>query len=156
MEYLLATAAGILGLLAVWAYRAKHGNRGSIRRDSSVDQDFAAGKLKPDLHYYYLGSEDAPYVIIGVRSDIVLENAGDWRGLGPRGSDDLRDLLRSTYDRWRQQGYTLAGFKILDENGQHLGDWYSVWDINIINPVVLSKDRQHLEIYPPPFPRLEP
>lgn len=156
MKYMIAIAICISLLIFVWACRTKHGAQGSLQQDSAVDQDFMEGKVKPNLRYYFLGSEDAPYVIIGVERDIVLDNAQDWRVIDLKGSDDLRDIVQSMYDRWRQQGYSLAGFRIIDQNGRYLGDWYSIWDIKIISPVVFSKDYQHTEIYPPPFPRLEP
>lgn len=156
MKYLIAIAVCISVIILVWACRNKHGDQGSIQQDSSVDQDFMEGKIKPNLRYYYLGSENAPYVILGVEREIILDNARDWLVMDLKGAKNLKDIVQSMYDRWRQQGYSLAGFRVLDQKGRYLGDWYSIWDTKIINPFVFSKDYQHTEIYPPPFPRLEP
>lgn len=134
----------------------KPGGYGSLQGDKAVSQAFVAGEIKPNLNYYYLGSEATPYVIIGVRRDLILDNSQDWRTLEPQMPGYLSNLTKMMYDNWRQRGDVLQGFRIIDHNGRYLGDWYSIWDIYIINPVVLSKDEQHIEIYPPRFPRLEP
>lgn len=134
----------------------KPGKYGTIRPDGSVEQSFMAGKMKPELAYYYLASETSPYVIIGVDRTLVLDNKRQWRVLEPQLSTHLQRVVQSMYDTWRAQGYTLRGFRMLDQDGRYIGDWYSIWDVNIINPVLYSKDQNSVVIYPPSFPRLEP
>lgn len=146
--FVLVSAAGCAGTMT-------H-KYGSLQADSAVAQAFAAGDLKPNLTYYYLSSEDTPYVIIGVDKNLVLDDAEAWRLMVPQLSTNLQRIVRLSYDRWRAQGYVFAGFRMLDQGGRHIGDWYSIWDINIINPVIHSREDNHVVIYPPPFPRLEP
>lgn len=134
----------------------KPGNYGSLQPDGAVEQAFMAGTLKPNLTYYYLSSEDSPYVIIGVDKNLVFDDIRAWRSMEPQLSTHLQRVVQTAYDRWRAQGYTFRGFKMIDQDGRYIGDWYSIWDINIVNPVLFSKDEGHVVIYPPPFPRLEP
>lgn len=149
--------AGLIVLLIAGCAGLKPGNYGKIQSDAAVEQAFMAGQVKPNLTYYYLSSEDAPYVIIGVDKKLVLDDRRDWRLMQPQASEHMRRVVQDMYDRWRQQGYyNLRGFKMIDQNGRYIGDWYSIWDIKIINPVLFSKDETHVVIYPPPFPRLEP
>lgn len=147
--------AGLV-LLVLGCAGLKAGSYGSIVPDNAVEQAFLAGTLKSNLTYYYLSSEDSPYVIIGVDKNVVLDDAREWRIMEPQSSSHLRRVVQSSYDRWRAEGYTFRGFKMTDQNGQYMGDWYSIWDMSIIHPVLYSKDQGHVVIYPPPFPRLEP
>lgn len=149
-------AASLIILAVSCTFFKQHGGYGSLGGNSAVGSAFMAGQVNPNLYYYYLGAAAAPYVIIGVRKDLTLDDARDWRTFGPLAPGYLGQVTKMMYDTWRERGYTLQGFRILDQNGRYLGDWFSIWDINIINPVVFSKDAQHIEIYPPPFPRLEP
>lgn len=149
-------AAGLIVFFIAGCAGMKHGKYGSIQPDGAVEQSFTAGRLKPELTYFYLSSEDAPYVVIGVDKNFILDDRREWRLLQPQTSAHLKTVVQSMYDRWRQQGFTLRGFKMIDQGGRHIGDWYSIWDIKIINPVLYSTDATHVVIYPPPFPALEP
>lgn len=150
----LVLAGLVLGLM-LGCTSMKAGNYGSIAPDDSIEKSFLAGTLKPGLTYYYLSSEDSPYVIIGVDKSLVLDDAREWRLMEPQSSGRLRRVVQSSYDVWRAQGYTFRGFKMLDQNGRYVGDWFSIWDMGIIHPVLYSKDGDKILIYPPPFPRLE-
>ena len=134
----------------------KPGNYGSLAPDGAVENAFTTGTLKPNLTYYYLASEDTPFVIIGVDKNLVLDDAKDWNLMVPQLSEHLRRVVKLSYDRWRAEGYTFRGFRILDQDGRYIGDWYSIWDMNTVNPVIYSKDQGHVVIYPPTSPRLEP
>lgn len=155
-KYLLAVLACILLVWACKTAAPRPGGYGSLQGDSAVAQNFLTGYINPDLRYYYLGSEAAPYVIIGVKREFNLDNSRDWRTLGIQAPGSFGTLIKMTYDAWRQRGYTLQGFRIMDQSGRYVGDWFSIWDVGIIHPVVYSKDEQNVVIYPPPFPRLEP
>jgi len=154
----MLVVAGLVLLLIPGCAGLKPGKYGSLQADAAVEQAFLAGTLKPNLTYYYLASEYTPYVIIGVDKNLVLDDVRDWRLMEPQLSTHLQRVVKTTYDRWRAQGYDFRGFKILDQDKRYIGDWYSIWDINIVNPVVYSSkdDPAHVIIYPPPFPRLEP
>jgi len=144
---LLVLAAGCAGALMQ--------KYGSLQMDNSVEHAFIAGAMKPNLTYYYLASEEAPYVIIGVDKKLVLDDAESWNLMVPQISSHLQRVVKTSYDRWREQGFIFRGFRMLDQDGLYIGDWYSVWDITIVNPVLFSRDG-HVVIYPPPFPRMEP
>ncbi len=149
--------AGLIVIFISGCAGLKPSKYGSIQPDEAVEQAFMAGQVKPNLTYYYLGGEDAPYVIIGVDKNLVLDDRRDWRLLEPQLSEYLQRVVQLMYDRWRMQGYyNLRGFRMIDQDGRYIGDWYSIWDITIISPVLYSKDQEHVVIYPPPFPRLEP
>lgn len=128
--------------------------KGSIQPDSSVEKAFTQGTMKPDFKYYFLSAPDSPYVIIAVDGNLTLDNADAWRRWEP--GMNLGSTVQYMYDRWRMEGYSLRGYRMLDQNKRYVGDWYSIWDINIINPILYSKDETHIIVYPPPFPRLEP
>lgn len=144
-----------LAVLAIFIVIGCGGRYGSLSTDSAVERSFAAGTLKQNLTYYYLGSEDSPFVYIGVDKGLVLDDIREWRLIEPQTAARLQTLVKLSYDRWRGQGYTFRGFRMLDQDGRYAGDWYSVWDIDIVNPVLYSKDQSRIVIFPPPFPSLE-
>lgn len=158
MEKLAARliTAGLIVILIAGCAGLNPGKYGSIQPDGAVEKLFTEGQAKPNLTYYYLSSEDAPYVVIGVDKKLTLDDKREWRLMHPQESAHLKSVVQSMYDRWRQQGYTLRGFRMIDQNGRYMGDWYSIWDVKVINAILYSKDETHVVIYPPPFPALEP
>ena len=126
-------------LLAACSTTGYFQQRGGLKPDSMVDKAFAEGAVDPNMKYFYLNSPSIPYVIIGVDRNLTLANADDWRTMGPQA--DLRDLAQAMYDRSRMQGYEVKGFRMSDQNNRSVGIWYSIWETNIINAVIYSKDQ---------------
>ncbi len=105
------------------------GKYGTLQLDDQVGQGFVKGELKPNFTYYYFGRADAPTVIMGLDKRFVLGNPDMWYPIQPQTSENLRVLVKTTSDALRMQMQTppdLRGFRMLDQNGRYVGDWYSL------------------------------
>ncbi len=93
---------------------------GKIKRDRDVNRIFQTYQVLADHKYYTTGQGNIPHAIIGIQDSFKLRS-GIWKPV-----DLTTPLLRS----WVTQmdniyGYPPYGSRILDDNGQPLGIWYS-------------------------------
>lgn len=130
-------------LLAVISCGGKYGG---LQMNSQVEQSFAKGVLKPNMTYYYFGREASPDAIMALDKSFVLGNPDMWYPIVPQTSDNLRGLVKLMYDRLRMEQTIppdLRGFRMLDQKGRYVGDWYSLWNTTTYikstdNTVVIS------------------
>lgn len=130
------------------------GRYGGITLDMAAEQGFLSGTVKPNLTYYTFGSSAAPGAVIGVDKGFVLANTDMWYPLTPQTSENLRALTRMMYDRYRadKPDVTLRGFRMVDQNGRYVGDWYSAWGTTT---TVKSDENNRVTIYQPSLPNLQ-
>jgi len=107
------------------------GNYGGLRMNSQVEQSFVKGALKPNMSYYYFGREESPDAIMALDRKYVLGNPDLWYPIVPQTPGRVRGLVKMMYDRLRMEQNVppdLRGFRMVDQNGRYVGDWYSLWN----------------------------
>jgi len=136
------------------ALAACGGRYGGIALDMAAEQGFLSATVKPNLTYYTFGSSAAPGAVIGVDKGFVLANTDLWYPLIPQTPENLRALTRMMYDRSRMDrpDVTLRGFRMVDQNGRYVGDWYSAWGATT---TVKSDENNRVTIYQPSLPDLK-
>lgn len=126
------------------------GNYGGLQINDKVEQSFVRGEIKPNLTYYYFGREAAPDAIMALDKGFVLENPDMWYPIVPQTSENLRALTKMMYDRLRMEYSfpppTLRGFRLLDQYGRYVGEWYSPWEYT---NSVKSDGGNRVLVYPP-------
>ncbi len=93
---------------------------GKLKRDREVNRTFQTYKVLPGHTYYTSGTANIPYAIIGINNSYKLR-PGNWREVEP-----TTPLLRGWVSRMDNiYGYPPYGSRILDDNGQQIGIWFS-------------------------------
>jgi hypothetical protein len=97
----------------------------------SVADTFEQYELIPGYQYYISGREGKPIAIVALRDDYQLTSE-HWRKVYPD-----REQLRKWIDRMRMQpgaefNIEPNGARILDQQGNPIGVWYSVWATPIL------------------------
>lgn len=138
------------GILLLFLAACAAGRSGGLQLNNRAETSFVRGELKPNLIYYYFGRAAAPDVIMGLDKNFVLENPDMWYPIAPQTSENLRGLVKMMYDRLRmEQPFpppALRGFRMIDQYGRYIGDWYSTWDTTTS---IRSDGGTHVLIYPP-------
>jgi hypothetical protein len=141
----------VIALLLLTA--ACGGKYGGLQLSDRAEKSFLKGELQPNLTYYYFGREAAPDVIMGLDRGFVLDNPDMWYPIKPQTPENLRGLVRMMYDRVRMERPfpppSLRGFRMLDQYGRYVGDWYSLWGTEA---AIKSDGGTHVVIYPPRLP----
>jgi hypothetical protein len=93
---------------------------GKLKRDPETTDIFQRNKVLPNHTYYISGRGNIPYAIIGLQNNYKLR-LGLWKEV---------NLTTPLLRRWISQmdivyGYPPYGSKILDNNGNQIGIWYS-------------------------------
>jgi hypothetical protein len=134
----------LIGLLAVIViafivlYRRRFGTQyGSLAPDARVRQNFEAFEVKPVLNYYTSGAEEYPTALIGVDKRWVLESTL-WKKR-ELSEDQMRTLVLNMQARVAERDDTLHGYRILDNRGAYLGEWYSIAGIHVV--VKMGKEK---------------
>jgi len=126
------------------------GSYGALQLSNPVERSFVKGELNPNLRYYYFGRAAAPDAIMGLDRRFTLADPDVWYPIEPQSSENLRALAKMMYDRLRmEQPFpppALRGFRMLDQYGRYVGDWYS--DLNTTT-TVRSDGGARVLIYPP-------
>ena len=134
-------------------------NYGEIRPNSDVSAAFEGYVIKPELMYYISGSESEPNVIIGIDkrytlvSDLwkhrVLKPPMLPHGLPEKGT--LRYYVDGMNAKTSQLNMILQGFDIMDNQGNDIGDWYSILiaptSVQLMGDKQISIAPQPLDIY---------
>jgi hypothetical protein len=103
-----------------------------FKRAVSVADAFEQYKLIPDYQYYISGRDDKPIAIVALREDYKLTSP-HWRKVEPD-----REQLRKWVERMRMQpgaefNMEPNGARVLDQQGNPIGAWYSVWATPLLN-----------------------
>lgn len=140
----------ILPGIFLLALAACGGSYGGLQLNDRVEKSFVRGELKPSMTYYYFGREAAPDAIMALDKRFVLDNPDMWYPIVPQTSENLRGLSKMMYDRLRMEYAfpppTLRGFRMIDQYGRYVGDWYSAWETTT---TVKSDGGTHVLVYPP-------
>jgi len=147
----MKTRFAILAAAFVLAFSACGGRYGGLQLNGGAEQAFISGAMKPNLVYYTYGSSASPDVVIGVDKSFALENRDSWYPLVPQTSENLRSLTKMMYDRYRMDRpeVTLRGFRMYDQHGRYVGDWYSAFGTTTS---IKSDESNRVVIYPPQLP----
>jgi len=117
---------------------------GKTRLSSETTALFEAGEVNPNLSYYIAGVDDAsPDAIIGIRKEIELENIKSWKKIDLT-PDDLEEMVKNMKAVEPDLYFGPKGLDIYDNQGNHIGIWYSIerWAVIKIrgnNKVVIYK-----------------
>ena len=93
---------------------------GKLKRDRDVNRIFQTYQVLADHKYYITGQGNIPHAIIGIQDSFKLRS-GIWKAV-----EITTPMLRNWVTRMDNiYGYPPYGSRILDDNGQLLGIWYS-------------------------------
>ena len=120
------------------------GSYGKIRPDQDVTQAFETCQVNPDLNYYISGSDAYPHAIIGIDKNHTLKSEL-WkkREFTP---ETLKNLVENMKFKVMQFYETPHGFDILDNDGNDIGDWYSIFSAT--TAVKIEEDHSVIIITP--------
>jgi hypothetical protein len=128
-KYLMVLLAVIV-ITFIVLFRRRFGTQfGSLAPDARVRQNFEAFEVKPVLTYYTSGAEEYPTALIGVDKRFVLESTL-WKKQD-LSEDQMRTLVLNMQARVAERDDTLHGYRILDNRGAYLGEWYSIAGIHV-------------------------
>jgi hypothetical protein len=93
---------------------------GKLKRDREVNRTFQTYKVLPEHKYYTTGLSNIPFAIIGINDNYKLR-PGNWSEVKM-----TTPLLRGWVTRMDNiYGYPPYGSRILDDNGEQIGIWFS-------------------------------
>ena len=93
---------------------------GKLKRDRDVNRIFQTYQVLADHKYYKTGQGNIPHAIIGIQDSFKLRS-GIWKAV-----EVTTPMLRNWVTKMDNiYGYPPYGSRILDDNGQRLGIWYS-------------------------------
>jgi len=117
---------------------------GYIDPSGDVTQAFEDYEVKPGLNYYVSGSDMYPGAIIGIdkRYTLVTEL---WKKREFT-TETLKELVLNM--QTKAMNLVVHGFNIVDEDGNDIGDWYSI--LRATTSVKRIEDNQFI-IPPPPL-----
>ncbi|MBW2630784.1 MAG: hypothetical protein JRC90_03295 [Deltaproteobacteria bacterium] len=120
------------------------GSYGKITPDRNVTQAFETFQVNPDFNYYISGPDVYPHVIIGINKNHTLKSEL-WkkREFTP---ETLKNLVEDMKFRVMEFYETPHGFDILDNDGNDIGDWYSIFSATTI--VKIEEDHSVIIITP--------
>ena len=116
---------------------------GKLERSKEVTRAFEAVQISADHHYYTSGQGNIPTAIIGISKTYRLR-PGLWKSVALT-PQKLRSWVRQMeiiYD-----GFPPYGSRILDDNGNQIGIWYSSkqW-----TTIIMDEDNQVAVFTPEP------
>jgi hypothetical protein len=102
-----------------------------FRRSGDVADTFENYQLIPGHDYYISGRDTKPVAIVALREDYSLTSP-HWRQVHPD-SDRLRQWVeRMLMQPGAEFNQEPNGARILDQQGNPIGVWYSVWQTPIL------------------------
>ena len=120
---------------------------GHIDPSGDVAQAFENYEVKPDLNYYVTGSDMYPGAIIGIDKRYTLVTKL-WKKREFT-TETLKELVLNMQTKAMDLGLIVVhGFNIVDEEGNDIGDWYSI--LRATTSVKRIEDNQFI-IPPPPL-----
>ena len=120
---------------------------GHINPNRDITQAFENYEVKPDLNYYVSGRDLYPGAIIGIDKRYTLVTKM-WKKRELT-TETMKALVLKMQAKAMDLDFIfLYGFNILDEEGNDIGDWYSIH--RATTNVKRIEDNQFI-IPPPPF-----
>lgn len=126
---IIACVVILVGFLILFGgrIRAKYG---SIKPNGKVTESFESFEVKPDLIYYFSGTETLPTAIIGVDTRFIVDSRLWSRiDLTP---EKLKTMVQNMKARVSDHDETLHGFDIIDNEGKYMGEWFSILGIHVV------------------------
>ena len=115
---LIPTVAVILGGCA------GSGNKGTLKRDRELDNQFMRYEVIPDHRYYFSGGYAKPNAILGIHKDYELVSTL-WQPV-MISTEQLEKWIRTIDpESYRGPAGYFAAY-ILDPTGKRVGIWYSI------------------------------
>jgi hypothetical protein len=142
---LISLAVILIGFIILFGVHIR-ANYGSIRPNGKVTESFESYEVKPDLIYYFSGTETSPTAIIGVEKRWTLDSKL-WTRIDVS-PEKLKVLVQNMKTKVSPHDETLHGFDILDNRGTYLGEWFSIQGIHAV--IKMGKDDK-VAIHPPPI-----
>ena len=141
---IITVICGFLILSSFGCAGLHSGSYGKIRPDKKVTQSFETYQVNPDLNYYISGSDIYPHAIIGINKNHTLKSEL-WkkRGFTP---ETLKNLVEDVQFRVMEFYETPHGFDILDNAGNDIGDWYSIFSAT--TTIKIEEDQSVIVITP--------
>jgi hypothetical protein len=142
---IISFAVIVIGFIILFGRRVR-AQYGSTRPNGKVTDRFESYDMKPDLVYYYSGTETVPTAIIGVDRQLTLDSKL-WKRVDIT-PEKLKTLVQNMKAQVSERDETLHGFDILDNRGMFIGEWFSVLGIHTV--IKMGKDNK-ITIHPPPI-----
>ena len=115
----------VLMFLCASGCAGRRGLYGHINPSSDVTQAFEKYEVKPDLNYYIYGRDLYPDAIIGIDKRYTLITKM-WKKRKFT-TDTMKALVLNMQAKARDRDIIIVrGFNIFDEEGNDIGDWYSI------------------------------
>ena len=99
------------------------GGYGRMEKGPEVTAAFVEHRLPSDYRYYYIGRDNMPYAVIGIRNEYRLQSKF-WKAIDPE-SDAFRKMVETPYG---YQEYQARGALLVGPDGEQVGIWYSAYD----------------------------
>ena len=118
-------------------------NFGRLEGDREIKQSFESYQALPEHKYYFRGVSSRPVVIVGIEKNYEL-NLKMWVNIDTE-SNDFRRLIDIV--SLQGMGNTIEpwGFRILDNNGNYVGVWYSALRAAAVD---INDNRQIVNLQP--------
>jgi hypothetical protein len=100
------------------------GDYGRLKRDSAVAGAFSDNRFSSAHTFYYIGRENMPYAIVGIREGYVFASKF-WKPIDPD-TETFRKMVLHPYGFRESQPY---GAHLLDANGNRVGIIYTAYDL---------------------------
>ena len=143
-KLLIISFAVIVIVFIILFGRRVRAQYGSIKPNGKVMKSFETYEVKPDLIYYFSGSEMRPTAIIGVDKRLTL-NSELWKRIDA--TQELKVLIQNIKENVSEYEETLHGFDILDNTGKYIGEWFSILGIHTV--IKTGKDNKITITTPP-------
>jgi hypothetical protein len=122
-------------------------NYGSFKPSTIATENFEKLIVNNDYNYFLSGSDVYPVAIFGLKKDYTIDSDENlWKKIDQKPeviSDLVSHMQTRLRDCCRQSPH---GFDILDNNGNKIGEWYSMLDLII---AIKIKEDKKVVIYPP-------
>ena len=113
----------LLFLAAVLMIFSCAGGYGRMQKRPEVTAAFLEQRLSPDYRYYYIGRDNLPYAIIGIKDGYQLKSRF-WKPIDPD-SEAFREMVQTPYGYQENQ---VRGAYLIGPDGNRVGLWYSAYD----------------------------
>ena len=114
----------VLMFLCASGCAGRRGLYGHINPSRDVTQAFEKYEVKPDLNYYIYGRDLYPDAIIGIDKRYTLVTKM-WKKREFT-TETMKALVLNMQTNTMGRNFMFFGFNILDEEGNDIGDWYSI------------------------------
>ncbi len=120
MGFLLLILVVFVGCATLSGMRSSWGK---FSPDRAVSAAVEAGKLNPEMNYYFSGPEKDPLAIVGLNKKFALDN-DLWKPVAnPQMCMELVACMKTT--DMKDNVKNLYGFSMYAPNGEKVGEWFS-------------------------------